>query len=95
MVMFYSLTTDFSSYALATQFHVPDGITYKRADKKYNKGVIVKSDNMAYKSYPIKYAEIIDVWKFTCALSIVESEPDNMDNLSFKEIVTELRKRYY
>jgi len=45
-------------------FHTKnDGITYKRADEKYNKGVIVKSDNVAYKSYPIKYAEIIDVWK--------------------------------
>lgn len=74
-------------------FHTKnDGITYKRVRKKYGKGLIVKSDNIAYEPYTIKYAEIIDVWKFTCALATVESEPDNMDNLNFKQIVTELRK---
>jgi len=78
-----------NTYVLLTK---SEGIIYKRVHKKGSAAIILSSDNKAYKVYPVKFSEILEVWKFACSLSTKEYEPDNWDTQTLKEIVTELRR---
>ncbi|MFP9117171.1 helix-turn-helix transcriptional regulator [Flavobacterium sp. RNTU_13] len=54
-----------STYVLLTK---DEGIVYKRVHA-FNKNIVfLSSDNKAYKTYGVKFTDVIEVWKFACSL---------------------------
>lgn len=78
-----------STYILLTK---DEGIVYKRVHKRGKETLLLSSDNKAYEMYPVKFSEILEVWKFACSLSTKEFEADDWSTQTLKEIITELRR---
>jgi transcriptional regulator with XRE-family HTH domain len=68
-----------STYIIITKH---EGVVYKRLFKK-GKNIELHSDNPMYQPYPIKQADIIEIWKFVCTLnnSDKKDEEVNMDSI--------------
>jgi len=69
-----------------------EGIVYKRVHTRNKSILFLSSDNKAYKTFPVKFSEILEVWKFACSLSTKEFEEDDWSTQTLKEIITELRR---
>jgi transcriptional regulator with XRE-family HTH domain len=78
-----------STYVLLTK---NEGIVYKRVHALNKSIVFLSSDNKAYKTYNVKFSEILEVWRFACSLSTIEFDADDWSTQTLKEIITELRR---
>ncbi|MHA3786841.1 XRE family transcriptional regulator [Flavobacterium hauense] len=68
-----------------------DGDTYKRVFKESD-ALVLHSDNLAYQPYKVHRSEVLEIWAFAGYVGTKEFKPGDLDALTIKDILQELRK---
>lgn len=82
---------DGKTYILVTK---NNGIVYKRLFKKEDNALLAKSDNIIYKPYEVKAAEIIEIWRYACSIATKEFEQDDLGVMSVKDVLQGIREDF-
>ena len=69
-----------------------EGITYKRFQEKSQDSITVAADNEFYEPYPIKNAEILEIWEYAASINTEELGSTPLDLGSIKEMFFSLKK---
>lgn len=81
---------DGTSYVVVTR---NDGLTYKRV---YNQietrgTLLLKPDNSSYAPYEVPASEILELWRFTCAINTQEYDEQDLKISSILQMFNELK----
>ncbi len=79
-----------TSYILVTK---NDGLTYKRIYNQIEeKGtLLLKPDNSDYQSYEVPITEVLELWKFTCAINTQEYDEKDLKLSSIMKMFNDLK----
>lgn len=78
---------DGRTYILLTK---DDGIVYKRLNRNGKNNLMLSSDNSFYEPYSVKASDILEIWEYACSIATKESEPDNLEPQSIRDMFTSL-----
>lgn len=79
-----------SSYIVVTK---NDGLTYKRLYNQIEERgtILLKSDNPTYQAYEVPVTEILELWKFTCAINTSEYDEKDLKLSSIIQMFNDLK----
>lgn len=79
---------DGKTYILLTK---DEGIVYKRLNKNGKNGLVLSSDNTFYEPYSVKISDVLEIWEYACSIATKESEPDDIQPQSIRDMFYSLR----
>jgi len=79
---------DGRTYILLTK---DEGIVYKRLNKNGKNTLVLSSDNTFYEPYSVKPSDVLEIWEYACSIATKESEPDNMEPQTIRDMFYSLR----
>ena len=79
-----------TSYIIVTK---NDGLTYKRVYDQIeeNSTLLLKPDNPSYQPYQVPINEVIELWKFTCAINTQEYDEKDLKLSSIMQMFNDLK----
>lgn len=79
-----------TSYIIVTK---NDGLTYKRVYNQIEEksSLLLKPDNTEYQSYEIPITEVVEIWKFTCAINTQEYDERDLKLSSIMKMFNDLK----
>ena len=79
---------DGKTYILLTK---DEGIVYKRLNKNGKNSLVLSSDNTFYEPYSVKISDVLEIWEYACSIATKESEPDDVQPQSIRDMFYSLR----
>lgn len=79
---------DGKTYILLTK---DEGIVYKRLNKNGKNSLVLISDNTFYEPYAVKASDVLEIWEYACSIATKESEPDDLQPQSIRDMFYTLR----
>ncbi len=81
---------DGTSYVVVTK---NDGLTYKRIYNQIEErgSLLLKPDNAEYQAYEVPISEVLELWKFTCAINTQEYDEQDLKISSILRMFNELK----
>jgi transcriptional regulator with XRE-family HTH domain len=79
---------DGRTYILLTK---DEGIVYKRLNKNGENSLVLSSDNTFYEPYLVKVSDVLEIWEYACSIATKESEPDDVQPQSIRDMFYSLR----
>jgi len=69
-----------------------DGMTYKRVYKQVKRNsLLLKPDNTSYSPYEVNLEEVLELWKFTCAINTANYDVKDLKMSSILQMFNELK----